>query len=410
MPTARNANFMVIASLFFVIFIDQLGIALVFPILTPLLLSAHSDFLSGVLFNYRNLLYSITLAVSPICMFFGGPFFGDLSDQIGRKKVLLLCLLGGAASFGLSAFSVAIKSLSLLIISRAISGFCYGSQSIAQAAIMDVSTPERKAINLSIVTVAGSFGVIGGPLIGGYFSDPTIFRAFTFATPFEIALVLALFNALILQSSFRETFVVTQKVKVNLTRGMTLFADAFRQTNIRMLSFIFLFIQLGWGLYFQTISWVMLQSYAFGSVKIGMFIGNLGIWFTVGLLVAVRLFEKYCKKTTALLICSTVMFLASLASFFIHYEIVHWIASSVIAVSNIVTFVFIITLFSNAVSKESQGLIMGITGSVMAFAWFVTAMIVGPLGSITINLPLLVCALAFLLAIICLWMTRERAN
>lgn len=396
----RNASFAVIASLFFVIFLDQLGVALVFPILTPLLLSAHGDFLQGILFNYRNIIYGITLSISPICMFFGAPVFGDLSDQIGRKKVLLFCLLGSAASFGLSAISIIGKSLVLLVVSRAIAGFCYGSQSIAQAAIMDVSTPERKAINLSVVVIAGSLGIITGPLIGGYFSDPTILQSFNFATPFEIAIVLALLNALILQLSFSETFVVKQPIKIHFSRGLSLFINAFKDPNIRLLSFVFLFIQFGWGLYFQAISWIMLQSYGFDSVKIGLFTGNLGIWFTIGLTIGVRLFEKYCERITAIIVCLIVMAAASFASFLIPLEIVHWIASSIIACANIITFVLSITLFSNAAGKESQGLVMGITGSVMAFAWFLTALFVGPLGGIAIKLPLLLCGLTFVIAIV----------
>src|SRR5262245_52001144 len=89
-----------IGALFLVIIIDQMGITFIFPILTPLFMNpTHSIVPPSMSHEWRDFLYGFCLALYPLLMFFGAPFLGGLSDQMGRKKVLLICLLGSAFSF-----------------------------------------------------------------------------------------------------------------------------------------------------------------------------------------------------------------------------------------------------------------------------------------------------------------------
>ena len=82
------------APLFLVLVIDTMGIGLIFPVLSPLFMSKTSGIIPAHLsIGARDLLYGLTLASYAIFMFVGAPFLGDLSDHLGRKKVLLICLL-----------------------------------------------------------------------------------------------------------------------------------------------------------------------------------------------------------------------------------------------------------------------------------------------------------------------------
>jgi len=79
-----------IFSIFFVIFLDMLGVGVIIPILAPLFLDPTSGILAaGTPETTRNLILGILMSVYPFFQFFGAPLLGALSDNIGRKKVLI---------------------------------------------------------------------------------------------------------------------------------------------------------------------------------------------------------------------------------------------------------------------------------------------------------------------------------
>ncbi len=400
---ARTTNpVATILTLFLVIVIDQMGVTFIFPILTPLFTSVHSSiFADPVSFGIRDFFYGFCLALYPLFLFFGAPFLGNLSDQIGRKKILLLCLIGSAVGFLLSSFAIYTGSLTLLLISRAIAGFFSGSQYIAQAVIADVSPPDKKAVNLSYVIVAISIGMIIGPLIGGYFSDTALEDWFTFSTPFEAAALLAIINFSLLYLLFKDTFISPKKININFWQGFSLFKEAFTDKNIRWLSLILFFLMLGWTLYFQAISWYLMQRFHFDPDRIGLFIGYLGIAFTVALVVVLKLMLKHIKLPIRItLICLAANMIALLAIFIVPYELIAWIAGPFIIGAMAISYTMLLTLFSNAVGEEQQGWVMGVTGSVAAASWTIAGLIAGPLGYLQITLPFLAAALAIFIAIL----------
>ncbi len=215
MPTKHYAGLTAILPLFLIIFIDSLGMGMIFPLLNPLYMSATGVLPPGASMPVRNFLYGLTLAVFPLGMFFGVPILGDLSDQIGRKKVLLLCLMGVGISYLLSVAAIIIDSVSLLIISRITSGLFAGSIAIAQAAVIDVSPPEKKVQNISIMLLPATLGFILGPLSSFLTNQHFIIQTGLWA-PLLLAGTLALANALLLQIGFAETHQRQGKLRFKL--------------------------------------------------------------------------------------------------------------------------------------------------------------------------------------------------
>ena len=146
-----------IASLSLVLIIDSVGIGIIFPLLGPLFFG-QTSIISHASLALRELYYGLTIAIFPVFMFFGAPFLGDLSDYIGRKKVLLFSLYGSAVGLAILMFGVILKSVGLLIFGRAFLGVLAASQATAQATMIDISTPTNRAINLSYVSIANNVG------------------------------------------------------------------------------------------------------------------------------------------------------------------------------------------------------------------------------------------------------------
>ena len=85
----------VLFSLMSVLFIDGLGQGILFPILDRALLDPLStELISHVGLLSRNVWYGIIIGIFFIFAFFGTAILGDLSDRLGRKKTLVICLLG----------------------------------------------------------------------------------------------------------------------------------------------------------------------------------------------------------------------------------------------------------------------------------------------------------------------------
>ena len=237
------------------LFIDSLGLGLVFSILNTLIFDPSAHFFAAELTpQLRNLLYGVTIGTYMLCWFFGAAFLGDLSDQIGRKKCLIICLLGAVLGYFLTAMAVLFANFSLLITGRIIAGFTAGSQSIAQAAIVDLSESEHKARNLGFILFFCSIGFAFGPVIGGLLSASSLVSWFSFAMPFYFAASISFVNALLLQWLFHESFTHVHKVHYKLYHAIAIFISAFKHERIRELSFVFLIMIFGWSGFYSFVS------------------------------------------------------------------------------------------------------------------------------------------------------------
>jgi MFS family permease len=139
---------------FFVIVVDLIGFGIVIPIL-PFLspqLGGGNDDIAFILATY-----SVAAAIV-------APIWGRLSDRVGRRRILGICLLGGAVSHFLLAIA---DTLWLVYASRAVAGMMAGGVPVATALIADASTPEQRSRAMGLIGRAFGIGLILGPVIGG---------------------------------------------------------------------------------------------------------------------------------------------------------------------------------------------------------------------------------------------------
>lgn len=400
MSTATPKRFFIAAApLFLVLFIDSMGLGLVFPILNTLIFSPDAHFVSDTFNeNTRNLIYGLTISVFMFCWFFGAAFLGDLSDQIGRKKSLMICLVGAMIGYVFSAIGVLINSYIVLLIGRIVAGFTAGSQSIAQAAIVDISTPEHKARNLGMILFFTSLGFAFGPIVGGILSDHDLYHGFNFAMPFYFAAGISLLNAILLQLFFHETFSHIHQIKIKIYHAFEIFVSAFKHEKIRELSIIFLVMIFGWSSYYSFIPMYLLKLYHFSALRMGMFMGLMGVGFGIGTGFLVDQFTRRFSLKNCVIGSALLVSLLSLLTVMIPSEWTVWVFMFLLSMAMALACSTILTLFSNQVDADSQGWVMGITGAIMSFAFGINCLLMGLLAGVRPHLPILLTTISLALS------------
>ena len=165
---------------FLVIVVDLIGFGIVLPILPFLAPKVGGDELD----------VAMVIAIYSVCAGLVAPFWGGLSDRLGRRSVLIICLLGGALSYVLLAFA---STLWMLYAARALGGIMAGSLPVASALMADVSRPERRAKAMGLVGTAFGVGLILGPFIGGLLAGDDQ----SFVVPGLFAATMSLVSALL---------------------------------------------------------------------------------------------------------------------------------------------------------------------------------------------------------------------
>src|SRR5690606_35758824 len=92
------------------------------------------------------------------------PFWGRLSDRVGRRPVLLLGMAGGTVSYLVFALA---GNWPLLLISRLLDGGSGATTNVAQAWLADSTPVEGRARAMGQVGAAIGAGFIVGPILGG---------------------------------------------------------------------------------------------------------------------------------------------------------------------------------------------------------------------------------------------------
>lgn len=386
------------APLFLVLFIDSMGLGLVFPLLNTLVLDPNSHFISTMInTNARHVIYGVTVSIYMFCWFFGAAFLGDLSDQVGRKKGLMICLLGAVGGYLFSALAVLLKSYALLLIGRIIAGFTAGSQSIAQAAIVDMSEPTQKSRNLGLILFFTSLGFVFGPIAGGVLSDSDLLKAFNYTTPFYFAAVISLLNMALLHYLFDETFVRAEKIHFKFHHAIHIFISAFKHEKIRGLSCVLLIMIFGWSSFYSFISMYLFRVYQFSALETGVYMGMMGMGFGIGSGFLMEPLTKRLSLKQCVIWGCLAAAIITILTVIAPKEFYIWIYVVMITVGIAIAYSAILTLFSNQVDEHAQGWVMGITGAIMAFAFGVNGVLLGVMADANPAMPLIVCSLCLVI-------------
>lgn len=154
-PTApAQSQTSALVVLFAVVFINLVGFGLVVP-----LLPFFGQSLKAAPWEIAVMFSAYSLG-----QFFAEPFWGRLSDRIGRKPVILITVLANAVGYVMLAFA---PNIWAAVAIRLFTGLGAGNVSTVQGYVADVTPPEKRAGRMGLIGAAFGLGFIVGPGLGG---------------------------------------------------------------------------------------------------------------------------------------------------------------------------------------------------------------------------------------------------
>ncbi|MEM7443028.1 MAG: MFS transporter [Pseudomonadota bacterium] len=393
----RIANF----SLLFVVFLDVMGQGLVIPIVTTLVLSQGQALLDAETSTAtRQLYYGLTIGGFFLSWFLGAAYISKLTDVIGRKRGILICLGGNLTGYVLSILAIYLSSFPLLILGRLISGFTAGNQPIAQAALVDLSGDDQeKTRNMGYVVVALSLGLVAGPLMSGVLSDSSLLGSIaSIQLPFYAASVMVLVNIALIVMFFHNVDFVPKKLRIRVTDIFRTLWDAGKRPIVLKLSLVFFCSQFAVNSFFIFVDSYLLRRFDFdtfeNSIILVVFGGAMAL---AGAFLVPTLTKRFSKKSIiyvalAGMAVSQILFMLNPIAVLAYVLVIPFV------VGYAANYPQMLTLFSSSVDKTEQGWVMGVTVALWTLGAGIISSIGGELMSISIHLPFAISAGSLVIA------------
>jgi DHA1 family tetracycline resistance protein-like MFS transporter len=144
----------VLRIIFLIMLMDVVGMSIMFPV-APYIVQRYSG---------EALTVTMLTVIYAGAQFFAAPALGRISDRVGRRPVLLVSVFGSAIGYFIFGMGGA---LWVLFLGRLIDGITGGNISTASAYLIDISKPEERAKNFTLLGMAYGVGFILGPALGG---------------------------------------------------------------------------------------------------------------------------------------------------------------------------------------------------------------------------------------------------
>jgi DHA1 family tetracycline resistance protein-like MFS transporter len=143
--------------IFLIVLVDVLGLTIVLPLLP----------VYGESFGASAFVAALLVPVYSACQLFSGPVLGNMSDRIGRRRVLLLSQAGTFIGFLMIAGA---HALWMIFLGRILDGLTAGNLSVAQAYIADNTEPKHRTRAFAFIGIAFGIGFLLGPAVTAFLS------------------------------------------------------------------------------------------------------------------------------------------------------------------------------------------------------------------------------------------------
>lgn len=386
-------------------FINVLGFSILMPVL-PFVVESYGA---------PKWVYGLLLTLYSLFQFIGAPYLGALSDNIGRKPVLLVSQAGTLLSWlifllalNLPDFRIFGISLALLIIgfSRAFDGITGGNSSVTNAYVSDITTREEKSYIFGYLGGIAGIGVIIGPGIGGLTASSSLGYTSTLlaATAISILTLLAIF--LWLKESHPKVNRTDRKKQNILLNFLVLrhIREVKPAPIIKLLFAVKSFFSIMMAFYIATIALFIIDLFKFEEKELGLFMLVVGLFLSFNQAFVsrrvIKIFGEFPTLLIGLVFSATGLICITLTNNFWLYISFYYIMNLGLSLC-FPTFNALISIYAD---PQKQGEIMGISESInsLALALFpiIAASLYGHIGYSLYYFIALLPAAAFIIAFI----------
>ncbi len=334
--------------LFLTMFIVMVGFGVIMPILP-----FYAESMGASATDLGLLLASYSMV-----QFFFSPIWGQISDRVGRKPVILFGLVGFGISFLLFGIST---QLWMLFGARILGGVLSAATlPTVLAYVADTTGEKERGGGMGVLGAAMGMGITFGPVIGGYLGS--ISNAAPFYVSAGLALAVALFALAFLPESRPHTAQMQSRQAPRRGTGLSEVLSALWGPLgfVMVLAFLASFASANLEGTFALFSQVHL---GFGEAEMGTVFGVMGVTMalTQGFLVGPFINRWGEERMIQLgLISSAVGFLALVLTFNMASML---IVMSLMGLGNAAMRPAVNSLVSKRTTADKQGAILGVVNS-----------------------------------------------
>ncbi len=402
-------------------FIGTLGYSIVLPFLIILVLE----------FGGNEFIYGFMGATYSFFQLIGAPVLGNWSDQIGRRKVLLISQIGTFLAW--VVFLIALTSpdlalfqfegsivgpvlltlpLFLLFAARALDGITGGNVSVANAYLADVSTDKTRTQNFGKMAAAGNMGFIIGPALAGILGGTSLGSIL----PVLMALLVSFIAILLIIFQLKEYRPCDLETSVDTSRLRKIFGqehkechsmqgaeriklmDILRLPNIPYLLALYFIIFLAFNFFYVAFP-------VYSAKELGWSVMQLGIFFSIlgGVMVlfqgpVLKRVSKIFSEGNLVLIGSFLLVIAFILLRFGSYLLI-FIGVVLFSAGNGLMWPSFLSIISESADKKYQGAVQGFASSAGSLAsiggLIAGGLLYGTLGGNTLLLSAIIMGVVF---------------
>jgi MFS family permease len=350
---------------FLIVLVDVFGMTLVIPLLAIYAETFHATPLQA----------TMLVSVYAACQLISGPVIGHISDRVGRKKMLLISQIGTFIGFIVMGRA---RALWMLYVARILDGATAGNLSLAQAYISDHTEPSQRAKSFGLIGIAFGIGFFIGPSLTGFLS-----AKYGMTTPIYLAAVMSatsiLCTATLLKGGPQSHHAFDDREAALHWRTYTKY---FGRPGLRERLLQFLFFITSFSLFISGFALFAERRFTydgrpFGPREIGYvfgYVGFLGIILQGGLIGRlVKRFGESALVAAGFIALVIGYFGLGIASSFALLMLTGTLA----AFGNGVIRPALTSLITQQAGRQEQGVVLGITQSLMSMASIVTPIVGG---------------------------------
>jgi len=357
--------------IFLVVLVDVMGFTIVYPLLP----------LYARKFGATPLIATTLVSVYALCSLLSTPLIGRLSDQYGRRRLLMLSQAGTFAGFIVLGFA---GSLWMLFLGRILDGLTAGNLSLAQAYISDRTEPQNRAKAFGIIGIAFGIGFFFGPAMAGVLSDHGKREHLPFIVAAGLSMLSMICTYTLLEPGAPPRAAVEAVGPGGKRPGLfdvDVYLEYFRRPGLGALYLQFFVFCFSFSAFMSGFALFANSRFAWTSQEVGYmfaYAGFLGIILQGGMLG--RLVKKYSEATLALAGFATAVVAYCILGL-AQTIVVLVVSATISSFGNGVLRPVITSELTQRVGRHEQGVAIGISGSLNSLAMLVAP----PVGGLLLN-------------------------